>query len=994
MKATIDTGATRSFMSEYLSFSLIGYGKISHTQTQVRMADGSKCQVVRSLDLEIIFGNESCLLNFMILPRALDEVVLGLDFLMKMNCVITCAGQQLELRSLPTINRFEETRCNIVVPEVSEDEKHISVFLKEELSQLENVADVSNITQHKIIMKDDRPVKQRYFPRNPAMQKIIHEQVQDLLEKGCIEPSHSPHSAPIVLVRKKNDTWRLCIDFRQLNDRSVPDAYPLPRINHILERLRNAKYISCLDLKNGYWQIPMEPDSKKYTAFTVPGMGLFQWKVMPFGLHSAPATFQRALDSVIGADMEPHAFAYLDDIIVIGRSLEEHMKNLKEVFRRLKAANLKINIEKCDFFKKELKYLGHIVSEEGILTDPEKISAIQELKAPTNVRELRRCLGMASWYRRFVPDFAKIVEPLTSLLKKGKHFRWLDIQEIAFQELKKRLTEAPVLTCPDFNSRFFLQTDASDYGLGALLTQEIDGVEKVIAYASRHLNQAEKNYSATEKECLAIIWAIRKMKQYVEGYEFTVVTDHLALKWMNSIENPSGRIARWALELQQYKFDVKYRRGKLNVVADALSRQPVENPIEVAAILRTDTEDCSWFDNKIRNVRENPGTYPDYSIVGKQLYRRIGNQTGDIDVDTWKLCVPSYLRQRVLRENHDTPTAGHLRIRKTIARITAKYYWPGIYLSVRQYVRKCESCQRYKVEQQKPAGEMLTKISQEPWEIVCTDFVGPLPRSKHGHNMLLVFHDKFSKWVELVPLRKATAETLIKGFRESILARFGVPKMLVTDNGVQFASKIFRQFLTDLGVQQQFTAPYTPRENPTERANRTIKTIIAQLCENNHKLWDEKLPEISLAINTGVAESTGFSPAFLIQGREPRLPAALFDETAAGKGHLTKTANERKEMLQDTFKIVRNNLEKAAAEQAKHYNLRRRIWKPLIGDLVLVRQHHLSKAADDFAAKLAPKYDGPYIVTGFKSPGIVELILKGGKDVKIAPLSELKKYSN
>ncbi|KAM8702049.1 hypothetical protein ACLKA7_001964 [Drosophila subpalustris] len=395
-------------------------------------------------------------------------------------------------------------------------------------------------------------------------------------------------------------------------------------------------YISTLDLKSGYWQIPMARGSREYTAFTVPGRGLFHWKVMPFGLHSAPATFQRALDSVIGPDMEPYAFAYLDDIIVSGASLEEHVRNLGEVLRRLRQANLRLNRAKCKFFRRSLVYLGHVISGEGIHTDPDKIAAVRELQPPATCRELRRCLGIASWYRRFVPNFADIVQPMSLLLKKGQKWEWKPEQQAAFEELKARLTEAPVLACPDFSEKFVLQTDASDCGLGAVLTQQHQGAERVIAYVSRRLVKAEENYSATEKECLAIVWAIRKLRCYLEGYRFDVVTDHLALKWLNSIDNPTGRIARWALELQQYQFDIHYRRGKQNVVADALSRQPLEVTLQIA---KEEEPSCKWITRLTKRIREAPDRFPDFTIEGSQVYRHLGHRPEEEDYVPWKLLV-------------------------------------------------------------------------------------------------------------------------------------------------------------------------------------------------------------------------------------------------------------------------------------------------------------------------------------------------------------------
>lgn len=988
-EALIDTGASNSFIGNHYATTVIEDAERENVDVEVSLAEGTVVRVKEATCVDISFGERLVKMPLMILPEVVDDLILGVDYLREVGATLTI-GKEVYRFDEEETSRPAKARCSGIGEKSDNEEVIIKDFLNAELTPFETATGLSNIAEHRIRMKDETPFKQRYMLTNPAKQKIISDLVDELLETGCIEPAHSPYSSPIVLAPKKNGKWRLCCDFRQLNSRSVPDAYPLPRINSILERLRDAKYFSTLDLKNGYWQIPMEESSRIFTAFTVPGRGLFQWKVMPFGLHSAPATFQRALDQVIGPEMEPHAFAYLDDIIVIGRTLGEHMANLHEVFRRLRKANLRINPEKCSFMKKSIKYLGHVVGEDGIQTDPEKIAAIKEMTPPKDVKGVRRVLGVASWYRRFVPDFADLVSPITSLLKKSVKWKWEKEQQDAFELLKERLTGAPVLACPDFDKQFILQTDASNYGLGTVLTQNINDEERVIAYASRRLNNAECNYSATEKECLAIVWGIRKMRQYLEGYRFKVITDHLSLKWLNSIESPTGRIARWALELQQYTFDIEYRRGKSNVVADALSREPLNKLCTTTS--EPVKEKCAWLERKKKEVLENPEKYADFVIENEQLYRHIPSRDEAEGGLQWKLCVPKYQRERVLKENHDSASAGHLGSRKTTTRVAGRYYWPGLFRDVASYVRKCESCQKYKVSQQKPAGMMLTQIPDEPWAIVCADFVGPLPRSKHGNSMLLVIFDKFSKWTELIAMRKATTEGLKKALRERIVSRFGVPKALITDNGTQFTSRGFGKCLEELGIRHQLTAPYTPQENPTERANRTVKTMIAQFAGEKQRTWDEYLPDIMLAINSSVSESTGFSPSFVIQGREPRLPKALYDEVTAGTGGDVQEPEEKARMLQDIFKLVRRNMEVAAQDQRRHYNLRRRSWKPKKGDKVLVKQHHLSKAVDGFAAKLAPKYDGPYTVKGFVSPVIVEI---DGEDrrKRTAHIGELKPFN-
>ena len=294
-----------------------------------------------------------------------------------------------------------------------------------------------------------------------------------------------------------------------------------------MDKLRGASYLSSIDLKNGYWHVPLTEESKPLTAFTVPGRGLFEFNVMPFGLHTAPSTFQRLLDRIITPDMAPQAFAYLDDIIVCTRTFEEHMSMLRKIFDRLYEAKLRPNTDKCHFFRPKLQYLGHVVDEKGLHTDPEKVAAIQNLSPPRNIKEARRFLGLISWYRRFIKDVSQVAAPLHQLLKKKAQWEWTKEHQEAFEELIRRLISAPILACPDWTKEFVLQTDASKDGLGAVLTQSDGETESIIAYASRAVNKAESNYSVTELECLAVKWGIWKMRDYLEGYHFVVVTDHL-----------------------------------------------------------------------------------------------------------------------------------------------------------------------------------------------------------------------------------------------------------------------------------------------------------------------------------------------------------------------------------------------------------------------------------------------------------------------------------
>jgi transposase InsO family protein len=857
------------------------------------------------------------------------------------------------------------------------------------------------------------------------MQGIIDEEVDKMLAEGVIEPSNSPWSSPIVLAKKKDGKHRFCIDFRKVNEVTRKDAYPLPFINVILDKLRRARYISTIDLKSGHWQVPLTPSSKPITAFTVPSRGLYQFRVMPFGLHSAPATFQRLMDRVIGPELDPYCFAYLDDIVVLGETFEQHLEVLQEVFRRLRAANLRLNPDKCQFGRRSLTYLGHVVTAAGIRTDPDKVAAIRQLATPKTLRQLRRFLGMASWYRRFIPDFSRIAAPLNRLLKKGGRWDWTSEQDAAFNTLKDSLSAAPVLACPDFGKPFVLQTDAADTGLGVALTQYVDGGDHVIAYASRSLTKPEQAYSTTEKECLAVVWGIEKMRPYLEGYRFTVLTDHQSLKWLQPIKDPTGRLARWAISLQQHDFDIRYRKGVLNRVADTLSRQPAATEDETTPedlFALEDAPGCNWYNRMRQEVEKDPTAHPDYCIRNERLHRHFWDMSDSTEPELsgpWKLCVPKPARAAVLRECHDNPTAGHLGIAKTTARLALWYYWPGMFREAAQYVRNCPSCQRYKTPQQQPPGKMYPTPNRQPWETVSTDLVGPLPRSSRGNCYVVVMQDRFTKWVQCRAVRKATARAVTQALYEDVITRFGCPVTVISDNGTQYTGGTFRTFLRELGIVHRLTPPYTPQANPVERTNKTQKTMVAQFCEADQKKWDARLPELMFALNTSRHESTKYTPALLNFGRELVVPNAVHRPTpgnaaadppadpsadTAADPPADTTADEvneaadavhhseRLRLLKDTFELVRVNLARAFAKQSKHYNLRHREWRCHLGDRVLKRDHPLSSGAKGFAAKLAPKYSGPYTITKVLSPVVYNLRSPSGQKILRVHIKDLKPY--
>lgn len=985
---------------------------------QVNMADGTASKISKVYEFKIKLNSLEQTIRALHLVNLTTPLVFGMDVLNTLD--LSNILNRIQARK-NTCQQDANLYSNMISDLSIEEEAELSEFLAHQLKLFDQVKGLTHLVEHQIRLKTDTaPIKQRYYPRNPAMQKVLNDEVDRMLTDDVIEPSCSPWSSPVVLIKKPSGKYRFCVDYRKVNQHSLKDAYPLPQINAILEKLRDAHYISTLDLRDGYWQVPLQKESRPTTAFTVPGRGLYQFKVMPFGLHSAPACFQRLLDTIIGPEFEPRAFAYLDDLVLVSRSFKEHLKLLEEVFSKLREAGLRLNPAKCYFCKKELKYLGHIVNQQGIQTDPEKLSAINQFPTPKTVRQVRSFLGLASWYRRFVPRFAVMSAPLTQLLRKNQRWNWTEKQEHAFQSLKDVLTSSPVLSCPDFAQPFILQVDASNDGLGASLTQKKDKNETVIAFASRLLSESERKFSVTEKECLSLIWAVKKFRPYLEGYKFVAITDHQALRWLMTLEKPSGRLARWMLELQQHDFTIEYRPGSQNRVADALSRYPNDqtnsanegevhldvecHATEQANVSSNETVNKStpnstnWYVRLFEQVTNHPQRYPNYDVRGEKLYRFILNKKTTKDPATnWKLCVPLELREQVLVENHDHPTAGHFGVNKSVRRVSERYFWPKWRQEVREYVKQCDVCQRYKVDQKKPAGKMHFRKPVGPWYTVTSDLVGPLPKSRKGNRFLLVFQDSYTKWVEAAPLKNATARQVSQKFLELILLRYGAPEEILSDNGSQYTSKLFTNLAREWNVTHKFTAIYSPQSNPTERENRVLKTLISQYVRDDHRAWDEHLDEFKFAINTSVHDSTKFTPAMLNFCRELKIPKSTYgniveNEVSREKPTTNLTHSSRLARMSELKRHCENNLKLAYQRQAKYYNLRRRDNPFSVGQTVLRRAHTLSSAADYIAGKLAPKFEGPFVLSSKIGVNIFRLHNTKGRYIGTAHVKDLKPY--
>ncbi|UYV65614.1 hypothetical protein LAZ67_3004865, partial [Cordylochernes scorpioides] len=805
-----------------------------------------------------------------------------------------------------------------------------------EFSKRKQFKDVN--VKHRINTGDHLPTKQRPYRVAPRERQIIQDEVNKMEKLGIIQPSESPWASPVVLIRKKDGSWRFCVDYRRLNKITKKDVYPLPRIDDTLDCLRGASFYSSMDLQSGYWQIDVEESDREKTAFITPD-GLYEFKVMPFGLCNAPATFERMIDNLLKGLKWTICLCYLDDIIVFSDGFEEHLRRLQLVLNCLKKAGLCLNSKKCKFGAKTITVLGHEVSENGIRPDQEKIRAVRDFATPRSLKEVRSFLGLSSYYRRFIPNYAHVAQPLNDLLKKDSAFNWNQEEQNAFEALKSALISEPALGHFDYSSPTEIHTDASNYGIGAVLVQIQKGKERAIAYASRTLNKAEKNYSTTERECLAIIWAINKFRPYVFGQPFTIVTDHHSLCWLTNLKDPCGRLARWALRLQEFDVTVVYKSGRKHQDADCLSRSPLEysedmeEDIPSIVTLQNFSEE-QMNDQAIRKIADKLQSSPNNSFVkiDNTLYRKNYDPMGK----PWLLVVPRHLRQELLKNFHDSPTAGHLGFTKTYDRIRKKYYWPGMYRTVRRYVAHCSDCQRRKHQPQLPSGHLQPiPVPEVAFEKVGMDLLGRFPTSESGNRWIIVCTDYLTKYAITKALPTSESMEVAKFFIEDVILKHGAPRELITDRGRNFTSSMISDLNNQCRITHRKTTAYHPQTNGlTERLNKTIADMLSMYVDVNHKDWDRILPFVTFAYNTAKQESTGFTPFFLVHGREAETPLdVLFPKLLPEDDDFIQTLGARAEEARKLARIhsMRSQGSNKHRYDAHHRNI---IYQP--GDLVWI----------------------------------------------------------
>lgn len=983
----------------------------------VMTGSGQTVQVIGLTPLTFTLGKREYQEDFRVIEELSVPILIGVAWFKKHKAIIDFARSMLiignsERENLPFLQRTLDQMKQI--PTINLEEVHHGFpeeyvnFFHSLLIEYADVFDTTILqqttaTEHHIPLTTNKPVYVHPYRLSPQKQEFVKHQVQDMLTQNLIETSDSPYCSPIVVIEYPNQDKepRFCIDYRKLNEITVDQNCPSVNIHELVRNIGDYKIFCTIDLKKGYWQVPLAQESRPYSAFSTPSGEHYQFKVMPFGLKGAPGTFIRMMGKVLQDLVGKIVEVYLDDLIIKAQTWDEMLLNLRIVLERLRLYQLTASLSKCQFGRTEIQYLGHIITSEHNSAPTAHITAIQQSSPPRTKKQMLSFLGTCNWLREYLPHASEVMAPLYKTTSR-KPFKWHDADNEAFDKVKEAFTKLEPLHRPKADLPYVLQTDASKIGLGATLYQQDGEQKRIIANISATLNDAETRYSSNEKECLAVLWAIKKFRPYLEGQKFLLRTDNRALLWLDKFKEERSKLTRWALTLQEYNFSVEHVPGTQNLLPDILSRNPVpetyadsissdlfpplperedipslrqahvnalhshSSPLlsQVKAAQRKDdfcNESTIYYDYLLMVHEqdlhpEDKSFLQKYQVINGYLYARTPGS------DEWSLYVPQSCTETVIKHYHTDPLYCHPGIAATTTLIRQTYYWPKLHQDVCQFIQLCETCARTKVAGKIKAHPYKARITPQKHHTWSVDLMGPYPVSSKGNQYLIVVTDICSKWVEAKPIRQATTSAITRFLEDEVFARFGYPHTILSDNGPQFTSKEWKLACEQWNASHFTTASYSPWQNQVERRNQSIKDKLRiQLLDKPHKRWDQDIPKILYSLRNSVNQATGKSPAEIYFNQRLRHP----------KEQSTSSSTYNESIVSPTlFSHHRHAIENQRKYVKRYENKKKPPVLHRVDSIIFIRNHEQSRATEGFAAALAPKWIGPFKILHVYPSGV------------------------